>query len=98
MLDVAHGSMLDSLIVEAVMVEEACILGGHDGGGQRRGNLLDGHPVVVEGHRLSCRHLLAEPDEHERREPYGHPTQHDNRKDSGGKECHHYPHKRSLDK
>ena len=35
-------------------------------------------------------------DKHQGGEPYREPTKHYNRKDSGGKKCHHYPHDKSL--
>ena len=94
MLHVTDGGFLDSFVVEAVMLHESGIFRSHNRNGQRGRNLVERYPFVVKRQGFVIGRLLCQSDEHQGCEPHGHPSQHDNRKDSGGEEHHHYPLKR----
>ena len=98
MFTVALGSMLYGLVVEAMMLNELAILAGYNGYRQGGRNLTERHPVVGEFQILAFLQLLIAADDHQRCHPYWQETVHHNRKNSGSKECHHYPFQNFLNK
>ena len=91
MLTITLGSMFYRLIVKPVVIQELRILTGHHGDGQVFRDIRQGFPVVAQFQFLTRLYLFITTDQHQRRHHHWHKTQGYNRKNSGGKECHHYP-------
>lgn len=71
-LHVAFHSPLDSVEVEAVVLQEARVLTGHYGTWHVGRHLLQTHPTMVERREVAVGYLLSHTLKHERREEYGH--------------------------
>ena len=91
MLPIATGSIFNCFEVEAMMFKETLVLTGHDCHWQRGGDVFERNPMMTQRDRLTSAELLSATDKHQGREIDGYEAVGNNRKDSGGEECHHYP-------
>ena len=67
-LRVTLSSVLDGLVVEAVMLHKVGILAGDNGHRQEGRDLVERHPMVIQSQFLALTNLLRQTYEHQRRE------------------------------
>ena len=91
MLPITFSRMLDSLIVEAVMIEEVGILTTHYSQRHVGGYLLERNPVVRELEIPTLPDLLRTADKHEGCKINWDKTERHHRKNSGAEEGYQYP-------
>ena len=96
MFTITFGGMFYRLKIKPMVLQEFRILAGHHGLWQIGRNLVERYPVVFHLQAFPVGNLLVAAYKHQRCEVNRQKTQCHYSKNSGGKECHHYPFKYSL--